>query len=214
MKAMRIQNVPDAAGRAAFYEAIAAEPMTPFLYARPFQRRRFERVQALLAPMLPLCERVLEVGPCEGKLTEWLVAQGVEVTAVEISERCVERAMERVPDGVEWLLADIDTAVDEFALDGRRFDLVIATSVLEHQVHPYRLMARLRALTDVVLASVPISEAPNEDAFSVAAYRNPKRAADGTGHIWYFRPDTFRALFRQVRHYEDDRISAIGIGAP
>jgi len=212
---MRIERIPSAEERRAFYEAISARPMTDFLYARPFQRARFARIQALLSVMLPLCGDVLEIGSCEGKLTEWLVEQGVRVTAVEISGPCLERAMVRIPGKqVEWIHGDIAAVLADFVQDRRTFNLTIATSVLEHQVDPYGLMEQLRGVSDIVLASVPISEAPNENAFNVAAYSNPKRVADGTGHIWYFRPATIKALFEQVYHYEDDGISAILVGAP
>lgn len=215
MKAQRLATIPSAKKRAAFYQAISQEPMSEFMYSQPFQRARHTRIQALLSVMLPLCGSVLEIGPCEGKLTEWLVAHGAVVTAVEISEPCLERAIARVGEkAVDWILGDIEIALADFVQAGQTFDLVIATSVLEHMLDPYALMAQLRDATGVVLAAVPISEPVNPDAFNVEAYRHPKKAADGTGHIWYFRPDTVKGLFSRVYHYQDDGISAIVVGEP
>jgi len=216
MKAQRLERIPTAKQRAAFYQAISQEPVTDsVLYSQPHQRARFARIKALLDVMLPLCASVLEIGPCEGKLTEVLVAGAPSVTAVEISEPCLERAIARMGEHeVEWVLGDAVDVVDQFIADGRAFDLVVATSVLEHMPDPYALMRGLGHLTSVVLASVPISEPVNPDAFNVEAYRKPKKAADGTGHIWYFRPDTFRGLFSRVYHYQDDGISGIVVGEP
>ena len=73
-------------------------------------------------------------------------------------------------------------------------------------------MSLLRWLSNRVLATVPINEDPNPDAFSVEAYCRPQKPGDGTGHIWAFRPDTFQALFNEVYHYEDNGVSAIALG--
>jgi hypothetical protein len=74
------------------------------------------------------------------------------------------------------------------------------------------VVEKLGRLAKVILASVPIHEWPNEDAFSVEAFEHPQKNGDGTGHIWCFRPQTFRELFDEVYWYEDNGFSAIVVG--
>jgi len=213
---MRIDVIPDAEERAAFYQAVSESPHTQALmYRAPYQQRRLQTYADIFQKMAPFLNDVLELGCSDGKMTQRLAHCARHITAVDVSANCIERAMSRGLDNVTWVCNDVAGAVDRLAWGGAHFDLVVASEILEHLIDPKGLMVRLRELTGAVLASAPIKEQPNPDAFSVAAYRNPKKAADGTGHIWYFRPDTFRALFSSVWWEQDiDRTSLMVLGAP
>jgi len=84
--------------------------------------------------------------------------------------------------------------------------------VLEHLRDPEAFMATARKLGKGILATTPINESPNPRAFSVEAAANPVTNGDGSGHIWCFREDTFRALFDEVWWYEDNGVTALIVG--
>lgn len=214
--AMRLDVIPDAAERAAFYQAVSESPHTQALmYQAPYQQRRLQMYTDIFEKMTPFLGDVLELGCSDGKMTQRLSRCARHITAVDVSAHSIERAMSRQLGSVTWVCADAPLAVDRLAWGHKRFDLVVASEILEHLIDPKGLMMRLRELTDAVLASAPIHETPNPDAFSVEAYRNPRKAGDGTGHIWCFRPDTFRELFATVWWEKSiDGISMMVLGAP
>ena len=146
------------------------------------------------------------MGCCEGMVTEWLAGKVEAVTAVEPIPVLVERCRQLGLENVTWVCGTTRNIKEA------GFDLAIICEVLEHCIDPEAEMERLRGMAKVILASVPIAEMPNENAFDVDRHWNPQRAGDGSGHIWCFREDTFKALFQEVHHFETDGISAIIVG--
>jgi len=206
-KAMRIEKIPSARAIQSFYDTIAE--MAGYqerMYQADFQKQRLGRVKELLAPMLPLCQKVLEVGCADGMLTRWLAERVAHVVAIDRARPCIERCEKLGLEDVTFVHGTLRTVKDT------DFDLAVASEVLEHCVDPEAEVERLRGMAKVILATVPISEMPNERAFFVDAYLQPEKAGDGSGHIWAFRPDTFKALFSEIQHYEDNSLSAIVIG--
>lgn len=74
--------------------------------------------------------RVLEAGCGAGPLTEWLVDQGADVTAFDVSSGMVSLAKERVGSRATVLRADLHEGLP-FAVDGQT-DLVVASLVLHY----------------------------------------------------------------------------------
>lgn len=224
--ALRIDRVPSLTEIAEFYEAISAEPgFQERMYQAPFQRQRFRRLQEILTLVLPFTPYVLEVGCADGKLTRWMAQRAKLITAIDVSPPCIQRCRELELPNVEFVLASIEEyyriwdrthqwrKLPQPSRKHPQHDLAVASEVLEHCIDPAAEMERLRIMAWGILVSVPISENPNPDAFSVEAYRNPRKAGDGSGHIWSFRPNTFRTLFEQVWHYEEVMgLSAIILG--
>jgi len=206
--AMRIEKIPSVKEMRDYYDTIAAT--TTFherMYQTDWQRWRLARLKEILSIILPFTSgKVLEIGCADGILTHWLAERVEAVTAVDIAAPCIERCKGLGLENVTFLCGTAKTVRQT------GFDLVIASEVLEHCVDPEAEMSRLRMLAKGILATVPISEMPNEDTFSVEAYHKPKKAGDGSGHIWSFRPDTFKALFEDVWFYQDNGISAILLG--
>ena len=193
-----------------FYDEITAEPVQEGFYRSPYQVRRMERIKEILGEMLTPESRVLEMGCCDGMLTKWLDSRVGYVLAFDISYPCIKRCNELGLENTEFVRGDLDGMQEHYEM---AFDVAVASEVLEHQIDPQAIVKQLGEMAEVILASVPIKEMPNPDAFSVEAFHNPQKAGDGTGHIWCFRPDTFKALFEEVRLYEEiDGTSAIILG--
>ena len=73
---------------------------------------------------------VLDLGCGTGRHTAWLAAAGARVTAVDFSEKMLERAREKVPaTDVRYIVHDLH---EPLPLDDSTFDLVVSGLVLEH----------------------------------------------------------------------------------
>jgi len=212
--AMRIEKIPSDRAIRAFYQAITQNgPVSELMYRNDFQRRRLRRIKEILSLILPWARRVLDFGCCEGLIAQWVAPKVDMLVGCDLAAPAIERAKALNLPNAEFLCGSL--AAVQKAYPEEKFDLVIASEILEHVRYPDQTIARLRDMARGVLATVPIHEKPNPEAFSVEAAKRPKgvrKAGDGTGHIWCFRPDTFKALFEEVWHYEDDGISAILVG--
>ena len=213
-KALRLEHVPTPEEVRAFYDTIAAEPgFQAGIYRADHQCQRFRRLKELLSIILPFAPRVLEVGCGDGLLTRWLAARADWVVGIDMARPCIERCRALGLSNVAFFHGTLEEYEEKLLESGwYGFDLAIASEVLEHTFDPAEEVARLGRLASVILATVPITETPNPDAFSIEAFRHPKKAGDGTGHIWCFRPDTFKALFKHIYHYEEIGVSALILG--
>ena len=74
--------------------------------------------------------RCLEVGCGTGKNTEWLVKKSSHVTAVDLSDRMLSKAKEKVhADNVEFIQADITS---KWTFQKTSYNLIVFSLVLEH----------------------------------------------------------------------------------
>jgi len=106
-----------------------------------------------------LGKRVLEVGAGHGDLTARLLADGRQVTATDLSKRCVERLEERFAghDGFDTRCCDLDELVEETA-QRDRYDSAVLVNVLEHierDVHALELVRRLVRPGGAVIVFAP-----------------------------------------------------------
>ena len=210
MNAMRIDKVPSKKAIQKFYNDITAEPVQAKFYQSAYQIQRMARTKEILSGLLTPESRVLEMGCCDGMLTQWLAERVEYVLAFDVAYPCIKRCNELGLENVEFVKGDLEGIEEHYPM---AFDIAIASEVLEHQVKPRDTVKQLVEMAEIVLATVPNKETPNPDAFSVEAFHNPQKAGDGTGHIWSFRPDTFKALFEDVQLYEEvDRTSGIILG--
>ncbi|MEZ4424004.1 MAG: class I SAM-dependent methyltransferase [Gemmatimonadota bacterium] len=74
--------------------------------------------------------RVLDAGCGPGVYSEWLIARGAEVVAVDASPRMVELARDRLGPAVDLRVADLGRPLPFLA--DRSFDLVLCPLVLEY----------------------------------------------------------------------------------
>lgn len=98
---------------------------------------------------------VLELGPGPGAMTRVLLDRGHRVTVVENDPQALEvlKTMD-----VEVIPGNLDSTDWQDAIDGRRFDMVLACDVLEHLRKPEDVLQRLSGLLapmGQLLISVP-----------------------------------------------------------
>lgn len=75
-------------------------------------------------------KRVMEVGCGSGPLTKWLVEEGADVTAFDVSPAMLALARESIGDSAKLLVADLNEPLN-FVAD-ESFDLIVASLVLHY----------------------------------------------------------------------------------
>ena len=106
-------------------------------YSREIHLEDLNNVHTLALLAVPAGSRVLDLGAAEGTVARALAARGCEVTAVEGDAEGVAALRSH---GLQAVHADLDTLPAE-ALPPQAFDVVLLLDVLEHLVHPQRLLA-------------------------------------------------------------------------
>ncbi|MDH6610309.1 2-polyprenyl-3-methyl-5-hydroxy-6-metoxy-1,4-benzoquinol methylase [Streptomyces sp. SAI-208] len=123
-----------------------------------------EAQAAMLATVIPDGAKVMDFGCGDGRVAIPLATLGYEVTAVDSSQRMLNRLTERAPD-----LAGVQATADGIAahLGRRRMDAVYCLAVLIH--HSYadclHIIERLRAATKLggtLVLDWPTSDQPAE----------------------------------------------------
>lgn len=117
---------------------------------------------------VPAGSSVLELGPGPGAMTRVLLARGCKVTVVENDPDALQ-ALRTL--GVQAIAADLDGADWLAALNGQRFDAVLACDVLEHLRQPERVLQALGAALKP-MGSLIVSLPNIAYAGVVAALRN------------------------------------------
>lgn len=75
-------------------------------------------------------QRCLEIGCGTGKNTEWLITKAEEILAVDLSEKMLAIAREKISsDRVNFIRADI---IEPWSFGEKKFDLITFSLVLEH----------------------------------------------------------------------------------
>lgn len=132
---------------------------------------------------------ILEVGCGEGYVLEAMIQAGIgaELHAVELSERAVTLARERI--GTRALIEQLDAR--DLAASSRRFDMVMILEVLEHIPEPQTMLGILERLTyRWLLASVP--REPYFCALNLLRGKNLARLGNDPEHVNLWRQDQFK----------------------
>jgi 2-polyprenyl-3-methyl-5-hydroxy-6-metoxy-1,4-benzoquinol methylase len=90
-------------------------------------------------------QRVLELGPATGYMSQALRERGCTVVGIELDAGMAERAAEHVD---RLIVGDIQTLDLEEELGDERFDVIVAADVLEHLVDPLAVIRRLLPFLD------------------------------------------------------------------
>lgn len=140
----------------------------------------------MLASVIPDGAKVLDFGCGDGRVAIPLAGLGYEVTAVDSSQRMLDRLTERAPD-----LATVRATADGIAahLGRRRMDAVYALAVLIH--HSYAdcldIIGRLRAATKLggtLILDWPLSDQPTEaDSWIGVTTWSKEQQADACARI-------------------------------
>lgn len=160
-------------------------------FHRALIRRLMDRLAQQLAPLQP--RTILDVGGGEGFFTSFVVQAfpPAQVTVLDYAAADLERLRQRLPM-VEAIQGDAHT----FDL-GRRFDVVIATEILEHLARPHEALRRMAAHGDRLVLSVPWE--PFFMLGNLARGKNLARFGNDLEHVNHWYPGSFkRFLQREV----------------
>ena len=90
----------------------------------------------------PLGPKILEIGCGTGQYTTKLAEQGYQITAVDISEKMMARAQEKITNlgyQVKWLKADITQTMDQL----EHYQGILSMSAFEFIPNPEEMLASL-----------------------------------------------------------------------
>lgn len=137
----------------------------------------------------------LEAGCGEGNVTqhvfEWIEDAGgdVKFTAFDISKKLIDENHIKYPT-VTFFIHNIYEAIDDSLLpQGKKFDLIICSEVLEHMDKPGRAIINLMNYGDRFIFSVP--HEPVWRIFNIARGKYIKNLGNTPGHIQHFSVRTF-----------------------
>ncbi len=115
----------------------------PWNMDSPGERARFEATNRIIEREFGPLDSLLELGCGEGHQTLHFASLARQTYGLDVSEKAIERARERVPAG-KFAAADI---FSQPWLDaGARVDLVTACEVLYYLSEPEKTIARMRHL--------------------------------------------------------------------
>jgi 2-polyprenyl-3-methyl-5-hydroxy-6-metoxy-1,4-benzoquinol methylase len=115
----------------------------PWNMDSPGETARFEATNRIIAREFGALDSVLELGCGEGHQSAWLARVATRVYGVDVSDKAVERARQRVPGGT---FAAADIFSQPWADSVPRFDLVTACEVLYYLSDVERTLARMSQL--------------------------------------------------------------------
>ncbi len=180
----------------AFYDALAAKGY----HARQRESERFLHAVVLTREVAETygLYRCLELGCAEGLMTKEIAPYFDTMVALDHSTTMIQMCPEL--DRVTFMRAG-----EQFALlNGvHEWDAILAFEVLEHMRDPRTCIEMALNSCKYLLASCPINEQPNPNAFNLDLYGREQKWADATGHIWYMDDDGFKSLFDdwEIVHY-------------
>ncbi len=149
--------------------------------------------------------RALDLGAGAGRDTIALAAAGYEVTAVDLSERGLQRICERAKEaGVDALVSTRAADVREVELPPNTYDAIVATTVLDHipADDAKDVWARMtKSLTDggMLYAEVHTTEDPGCPD-QPGCFRDAPVSETAGAVINYFRPNQLASWAADATH--------------
>jgi len=141
---------------------------------------------------------VLDIGCGNGELAEALRDKGCRVTGVDISEKAVEEAKKFLDDSFCF---DIEKENWPEELLSKKFDLVIASEVVEHIFDPVIFMKKIKHLlkTDgkVIITTPNILFWKNRFKILFGKFQYENKGIMDYGHIRFFTASTIMAFFKK-----------------
>jgi 2-polyprenyl-3-methyl-5-hydroxy-6-metoxy-1,4-benzoquinol methylase len=174
-------------------EAVASDSWYLEPVAQATIRHSFNVMRRYIRPG----ERVLEMGPAEGTMTELLLQGGFNVEAVEGSNIFANTLRERFPS------LNVHEALFEEFEPREKFEVVILGHVLEHVVDPVAILRRVRNWLvpgiGRVLVAVPNARSLHRQAAVIMGLLPSEYAMSEKdrhhGHRRIYNPETLRADF-------------------
>jgi len=131
-------------------------------YNRIADIKRLEIITKTLTEQLPSDAAILDVGCGNGIISRGIGSKGFNVLGIDVSAKAVEKARElnRLPN-VKFEVISAEQLVS----DGKKYQGVICSEVLEHLNHPEKLLYTLyQSLADdgILIVTVPNGNGPRE----------------------------------------------------
>jgi len=131
-------------------------------YNRIADIKRLEIITKTLTEHLPSDAAILDVGCGNGIISRGIGSKGFNVLGIDVSAKAIEKARElnRLPN-VKFEVISAEQLVN----DGKKYQGVICSEVLEHLNHPEKLLYTLyQSLADdgILIVTVPNGDGPRE----------------------------------------------------
>ncbi len=146
-------------------------------FVSPDEQRRRETTFHLCR--IGLGEKVLEIGSGSGWFSIEMARRGYDITAVDLSEKNLERISETEP-GVKTRVGD----AYKLPFEEERFDWIVCNEVLEHLEHPAKALAewkRFLTPNGRVLITTPYRE---KIQYTLCIHCNKKTPIHAHLHSW------------------------------
>lgn len=178
-----------------FTEAYFDSFRTPkYQFRGPLHRRLIRRLMGRIAEQFAGLnpKTILDAGAGEGFLTAYLahVFPQAGITAVDLSRDDLDRLRTRLPN-VEAIVGDVQALQLE-----NRFDLLVATEILEHLPDPLAAVRRFALHAQRVLVTVPWE--PFFMLGNLARGKNIPRLGNDIEHVNHWSPASFRRFLEQA----------------
>src|SRR5215203_1160992 len=131
-------------------------------YNRIADIKRLEIITKTLTEQLPSDAAILDVGCGNGIISRGIGSKGFNVLGIDVSDKAIEKARElnKLPN-VKFEIISAEQLVN----DGKKYQGVICSEVLEHLNQPEKLLNTLyRSLADngILIVTVPNGRGPRE----------------------------------------------------
>jgi 2-polyprenyl-3-methyl-5-hydroxy-6-metoxy-1,4-benzoquinol methylase len=131
-------------------------------YNRIADIKRLQFITDTLSKRLPAGATVLDVGCGNGIISRGIGRSGFTVYGIDISEKAIEKArsLTTLPN-----VTFDNISAEQLVADGKRYDAVICSEVLEHLNQPEKLLHTLyQSLSDngILIVTVPNGQGPRE----------------------------------------------------
>lgn len=156
-------------------------------------RSRLENTLTLL-PRLDSDSDVLDVGCLAGGIEKQITETGARITAIDISQKAIDDTKEFLSDSYCF---NVEDDVWPPLLMKKRFDVIVASEIVEHLFDPRAFLIKLSSLLKP--GGTMIVTTPNfmfwKNRLNMPEYFNYNRGRRLEGHIRFFTPTTAKGLF-------------------
>lgn len=159
-------------------EAVAQKNFTR--YTRAVDLKRVDYIVRNLKKHIPDTGKVLDVGCGNGNISIQLGGLGYMVQGVDVSDKAIKKA--RQTNTFANVKFDVISA-EQLVADGKKYDAVICSEVLEHLERPELLVKTLYDLTaddGILIVTVPNGKGPRE----VLMTKPMQRMRSSNGVLW------------------------------
>lgn len=124
---------------------------------------------------------VFDVGCGTGLLEKFILHNFIpkKILGIDYSKNRINKAIEQCnicKNSVEFTCEDINFAIDRLIKDQVKFEVIFAFEVLEHLLHPEKVMKSLKKLlspTGIIVGTMPVQEKTNN--IHLSAYSSPDK---------------------------------------